>query len=387
MNVKINNIPKKRKFNAELVNEYCTLISNSISHHIPNLYWETIIYNTNEIPVEFYDSQGYLPSYSNGNGSRSTCKYAAFNQDAMKDYTKFNTLRVNDDTSYYLLQDSHYSPLEASKYYITREAMSSLSSNQYPRILQVDLNYYIRTVYERYNGIIVQNFFIDIPRITYSMKAPYKYIRQLDLDITDDATPASHYYPSLPLYFRIESEPGINIGLYSLIIPKHICINGYYDHPIIIAYDGPDPYRNNFSGVRITNFDDSGSLDPQGAYYSATVSSPPIYLEMEYDFKGILYAPFSRVYINGPGQINGCIVAGDIVDNGWSSERTIYNTGNMNIPQLIGYTISQAPNGSSYITEYNNTQLKMTFDDFNLFDCYQFTSNLYELDKNETRLI
>ena len=152
-----------------------------------------------------------------------------------------------------------------------------------------------------------------------------------------------------PLYMRVESEPILVNGQAMLVQPLTININGEQKKPMIVAYDGPDPnrdkddtpsvdkytgmvykwtggtwketWRNGYSQFTYEFPDGSENL----VLTSSTVSAP-ITVNLYHDFRGVIYAPYSKVIVHGGGAIDGFIMAAEIVDYGTSETRKTHVT-------------------------------------------------------------
>ena len=138
--------------------------------------------------------------------------------------------------------------------------------------------------------------------------------------------------PTTPFYVRIESEPiivGSGLGV-TFVHPITINVEGNQSKPMIIAYDGPDQNRtvkdaprvNTANGDAQKGANSNSGLDSNGSLLSgwkntATTSSAPFTVNLNgHDFKGVIYAPYSTITIEGSGKINGFIMAAKIIDNG-----------------------------------------------------------------------
>jgi hypothetical protein len=110
----------------------------------------------------------------------------------------------------------------------------------------------------------------------------------------------------------------------------------YETKPIVIAYDGPSLSRTYKDAVylnteNVTDFIMAGNMankvksGTNGSLYRLTsiVTSPPIVINFDEDsvFYGVIYAPFSRVIINGKGTIKGAIISRGIIGANTHKER------------------------------------------------------------------
>ena len=169
-----------------------------------------------------------------------------------------------------------------------------------------------------------------------------------------------------PLYMRVESEPILVKSQAMLVQPLTININGEQKKPMIVAYDGPDPNRDKDDTPSVDKYTgmvykwSGGSWKetyrdgytqftyefPDGSenlvFTSSTVSAP-ITVNLYHDFRGVIYAPYSKVIVHGGGAIDGFILAAEIVDYGTSETRKTH------------VTTSSIPNwGASYDNDATN---------------------------------
>lgn len=149
-----------------------------------------------------------------------------------------------------------------------------------------------------------------------------------------------------PFYIRVESEPirvlqdwkdgrqltreemastlKNNTAGRTLVAPKIINVNESTRRPIVIAYDGPDQNRNE---------DDAPILDEYNPITkktqktrTAVTSTAPFIINLNKEFKGVLYAPRSHVHIYGTAKINGFILARKITIHDQIPGRTLTET-------------------------------------------------------------
>ena len=147
-----------------------------------------------------------------------------------------------------------------------------------------------------------------------------------------------------PFYIRVESEPirvlqddggkktredmastlRNNLSGRTLVAPKIINVNESTRRPIVIAYDGPDQNRNE---------DDAPILDEYNPITGKTqktrtaiTSTAPFIINLNKNFKGVIYAPRSHVHIYGTAKIDGFILARKITAHDKPPSRTVTET-------------------------------------------------------------
>ena len=145
---------------------------------------------------------------------------------------------------------------------------------------------------------------------------------------------------------RVESEPILVSGNATLVQPITITINGDQEKPMVVAYDGPDPNREEKDTPKVdvttgmtykksgnswvvthNNYKNRfGSYDPNNLVLTSSKVSAPITINLDHDFKGVIYAPYSKVIVYGSGKIDGFILAAEIEDHGTSSNRKSHTT-------------------------------------------------------------
>ena len=205
------------------------------------------------------------------------------------------------------------------------------------------------------------SIFIDRPNTqSGGLGTPY---RACVINITGDKLSDDE---DTPLYMRVESEPILVNSQAMLVQPLTINIKAYQKKPMIIAYDGPDPNRDkddtpcvdintgmvykwawyNKVGRNVWKETYSSGYEQFSYYfedgasnlvYTSETTSAPITVNLDHNFRGVVYAPYSKVIIYGPGAIDGFIMAAEIEDYGTSGTRRTHKT------------VSSIPNwGASY---------------------------------------
>ena len=179
-----------------------------------------------------------------------------------------------------------------------------------------------------------------------------------------------------PLYVRFESEPVLiyeenNPSHESVTVVQPITINvtGNNPTPMIIAYEGPSrlrgqalvpetqimedvPYVNHNKPTEIQpptmaffNSDSTLKSDKKYLRLTSVTESPPVTINLESDFKGIIYVPFSKAIIKGTGKIEGFILAHELEFVGNSdSGRTQETLKNFVLPVLMPEKVAKTGN-------------------------------------------
>lgn len=195
-----------------------------------------------------------------------------------------------------------------------------------------------------------------------------------------------------PIYARLESEP-VRIGARGVTSVCGIWIHvelteqtfqdeGQYIKPFVFAYDGPDPNRGNggdydapWIPVRKTTFKTWTNIRPAQIQQEAEpvlekaggsrlnipktmeLSSQPTPGPIVVDipsycvFKGIIWAPRSRVKITGGGRIVGFIAARDIDDSGYFGPHT-KKSQEFSMPTLAAYHVGPEHDRFNYTRYY-----------------------------------
>lgn len=174
----------------------------------------------------------------------------------------------------------------------------------------------------------LQAFYVDRPTIGAD-----NLTRATELVITGDELGK---LPNRPLLIRVESEPHRigGEGNITIVQPITIKVTGDQKKPLIIAYDGPALNRT-YRDVPLVDRDDTwwayyynrrykdngrNSQIFEGGYGNIKMTSirtsPPIILDLSagYSFRGIIYAPRSKVIILGSeGRVIGGILSQGIL--------------------------------------------------------------------------
>ncbi len=159
---------------------------------------------------------------------------------------------------------------------------------------------------------------------------------------------------------RFESEPKSDGTLVQSII---VNVNGKQKKPLIIAYDGPDAYRDQGTVPWVDTATAKAYRNQTGATgltATSTVTSAPYTLNLKEDFNGVIYAPFSKVTISGSGKVIGFILAKEIVDStSKPSTRKAVTVDNVTIPTwgMIGDT-------SHYLIQNITGSYSVVYDEF-----------------------
>ena len=177
-------------------------------------------------------------------------------------------------------------------------------------------------------------------------------------------------YPD-PLYVYIESEDNYVDGssgntVRQMIINVNADNTSYEDRPMFLFYDGPQKYDNLGKKQRDNNLWNEkwretwkhlGYEDDD--YVGHIRNSLPVILNVNENFKGVLFMPNSPVVING----NGCKFRGFVVAQKFLKLKTAED-----------FPIEATPNYARAYYEYLYRDLKLTRDaKDNMFDCTLYT--------------
>ena len=147
------------------------------------------------------------------------------------------------------------------------------------------------------------------------------HVRATVLNITDENLGDR---VASPLYVRFESEP---VLIYeegstdrkhvTVVQPITINVTGKNPTPLIIAYEGPSRLRSAETDVPYVNPGLPTRLvspveDHSNLKLTSVTESPPVTINLDHDFRGVIYVPFSKAIIKGSGKIEGFILAHEI---------------------------------------------------------------------------
>ena len=299
--------------------------AKDIAETIPNYYWETLVGNS--FNVDNTDpSVMNLKIRKTGFGHRKAAYFTTNWDSYIKDITTFE--KFSDSIIAYKDRDYIGNAYRNSSnelvidYYENRGLLSNRFCAEPIYVDDAgkkDMSKLQNLVYTL-NATLMQKgdngtkeitgLFLDRPNIGAS-----KTVRGTVLNITSDTLSKDN---TTPLYMRFESEP-INFGGSSTFAqPIIINVKGYQEKPMIIAYDGPDPNR------KLKDVPKTDVKNPSAAWNHGTervlsterlttaTYSAPYTINLDADFNGVIYAPFSTITINGTGKINGFVLAKEI---------------------------------------------------------------------------
>ena len=133
--------------------------------------------------------------------------------------------------------------------------------------------------------------------------------------------------PKDPLYMRIESEElneadldRQNTTVRQINININVSNTGEKDRPLVIFYEGPD--RGLTEAYDQAEISGNQTVNPKETYGELTLRDPqPLVLNLNADFRGILFAPNSPVIIKGNGhKFEGFVVAKEFYTGTTSSD-------------------------------------------------------------------
>lgn len=186
--------------------------------------------------------------------------------------------------------------------------------------------------------------------------------------LVNDFNPASMIPSTDPLYVRIESEElneadgdRQNTTVRQMFINVNKANTGSSDRPLIIFYEGPD--RGLTEGVDDSDKNSSQSGSPKEAYPNLSWrDSKPVILNLNADFRGILFAPNSPVVINGNGKnFYGFVVAREFVRVTTEKDYTVKNGKYFDSNGKEWFKSSQTSNGITntvFVDEYGNVDTR-----------------------------
>ena len=259
--------------------------------------------------------------YNNSNATYTSEKYVAYFRECLT--TVLNSL--------------------AKKYGTSKKisAMTNLSAD-------------VDAIIEGNNGIPIaykdylKNFISDYSSYTLSSKNIST--------IVSNCNPATLIPSTDPLYVRIEGEElneadgdRQNTTVRQMFINVNTSNTSSSARPLIIFYEGPD--RGLTEGVDDTDKNSSQSGSPKQAYPNLSWrDSKPVILNLNADFRGILFAPNSPVVINGNGKnFYGFVVAKEFVRVTTESDYTVTSGRYFDSSGKEWFKSSQTSNGITNI--------------------------------------
>lgn len=182
------------------------------------------------------------------------------------------------------------------------------------------------------NGTRLQAMYVDRPnkeagkiwKTADGTLVSSAHVRATVLNITDENLGDR---VASPLYVRFESEPVLiyeegsavtNRKHVTVVQPITINVTGKNPTPLIIAYEGPSrlrsaetdvPYVKPSLPTRLVSPVEEKSSDMK---LTSVTESPPVTINLDHDFRGVIYVPFSKAIIKGSGKIEGFILAHEI---------------------------------------------------------------------------
>lgn len=170
---------------------------------------------------------------------------------------------------------------------------------------------------------------IGIPKYSISYNTNYRVHSLLNVNTRYEVRSG---HGDDPLYCRFEGEPYVSDDTPIRQIVININVNNMDDkyRPLFFYYDGPDARKNKKDRIDV--------LEPWNAQ--------PVILNLNADFKGVLFMPDVPVVINGNGhKFEGFIVAKEF--------RYLSTSGNKVKYSLDGRTIKNASNNKIYVNASN----------------------------------
>ena len=322
------------------IDEFIKVVNANIYKTAPNLYWESI-YNSSS-------SRIYSVTSTNEDTKETTTEdgeiYGARND-------RYFTTTINDYTS-----DSELTVASGidDNTLAWKEGSDRFCADPIQGTDLVGLKTLVYTINQKFvqgktsTKKEATSIYIDRPNTqSGGLGTPY---RACTINITGETLSGDE---DTPLYMRVESEPILVNGQAMLVQPLTVNITGNQKKPMIVAYDGPDPNRGEadtpavdintgmvykLSGNNwVETWRSTGLYDqftysfpkinrPSNLKDTSSTVSAPITVNLDHDLRGVIYAPYSKVIVYGPGAIDGFIMAAEIEDHGTSSTRKQHET-------------------------------------------------------------
>ncbi len=323
--------------------------AKDIAETIPNYYWETLVGNS--FSVDNTDpSVMDIKIRKTGFGKRKAAYFTTDWDSYIKDITTFeefsDSIIAYKDRDY--IGQPHTNPNDKSETIIDYSETAGFVSDRFcaePIYVdddgKKDMSKLQNLVYTLDATLMqkgddgkkeITGLFLDRPNIGATNA---KTVRGTVLNIKSDTLSKDN---TTPLYMRFESEPIKFASSSTFAQPITINVKGYQEKPMIIAYDGPDPNRTlkDVPKTDIKNPTAAWNHDTERVLSTERLTtatySPPYTINLNADFNGVIYAPFSTVTINGTGKINGFVLAARIIDNGATSTRTKLTSSKVKLP-------------------------------------------------------
>ncbi len=348
------------------IDEFIPEVAKNIAETIPNYYWESIVGNS--FSVENTDKSIMdFEIRTKGFGYRKSAYFTDSWQNYIKDITKEENLVDEDQSKIIAYKDREPSGTAQNGelvYDDNAPLLDSFCAKPIYADKDADVSSLKKLVYTLDSTLMkkgsdgeITGLFLDRPNIGPSQK-----VRATVLNITSDTLSENE---STPLYMRFESEP-IKFGNSSTFVqPITVNVNGYQKKPLIIAYDGPDPNRTLKDVPKIdvkkpgSAWNNDGKIKATERLTSAKLSGPYT-VNLNADFNGVIYAPFSEITITGNGKINGFIMAARIIDLGASATRTKLTSSEVSLP--VWGAKHEGGNKFSYTVTYIRGNYSIVYD-------------------------
>ena len=201
------------------------------------------------------------------------------------------------------------------------------------------------------NGTRLQAMYVDRPNkgaagwtTADGTAVSSAHVRATVLNITDENLGDR---VASPLYVRFESEPVLiydennsNHNNVTVVQPITINVTGKNPTPVIIAYEGPSRLRSAETDVPyvdpglptklLSPVEEKTYGNRSNLKLTSVTESPPVTINLDHDFRGVIYVPFSKAIIKGSGKVEGFILAHKIEfdneDNRRSRTQEILNS-------------------------------------------------------------
>ena len=324
------------------IDEFIKVVNASIYKTAPNLYWESIYNSSSSHKYNVTSTDAETGAVTTEAGEVYGHANDRYFTTTITDYTSDSELTVAagmDDDTLAWKWDEGDDPFCAEP----------IHGND-----QLGLKTLVYTINQKFvqgktsTKKEASSIYIDRPNTqSGGLGTPY---RACTINITGETLSGDE---DTPLYMRVESEPILVNSQAMLVQPLTINIQAYQKKPMIVAYDGPDPNRGEadtpavdintgmvykLSGSNwVETWRSSGLYDqftysfpkqnrPSNLKDTSSTVSAPITVNLKHDLRGVIYAPYSKVIVYGPGAIDGFIMAAEIEDYGTSGTRKTHKT-------------------------------------------------------------
>ncbi len=289
------------------IDDFIEEISANIYNTIPNYYWEAI-HGTSSIKINNGSQSSTRAGYGNQSSVYFTTDYGTY---VSKGMVTIKNISSSDHLGNVLAYKYTSQPI--TEKWCADPITGSDTIGLTKMVYTLNKKLIQETVVKNGKNVEITGLFLDRPNINHNSNGIQgSKVRATELNITSESISDDN---SVPLYMRFESEPRKIGSSVTFTQPIIINVEGKQKKPLVIAYDGPDALRTKSDAPTVDV--STGKAGNPGVYAAASssITPPPYILNLNDDFNGVIYAPFSKITITGSGKIVGFVLAKEIVDS------------------------------------------------------------------------